>query len=193
MKCYKLTDANGCSYGGTQWGEGVTHTATSQGMEFCTPDLIHLYSHPLLAVLLNRIHANYEKPLLWEAKAEIVASDYGLKLGAKSVTTIRTIPLPQVTLEQRVTFGILAALEVYSAPAWTKWAQGWLDSSDRSRPTAGLAMCVVRAEAEAAAEAAASAAKAAAWAGKAQKPLDLVALAKTACGLQGTPEWPRCR
>jgi hypothetical protein len=36
MKLYKLTDEHGQTRGGTQWGEGVTHTATGTGTELCS-------------------------------------------------------------------------------------------------------------------------------------------------------------
>ena len=171
--CYKLTNASGKSHGETQWGENVTHVATGNGMAFCSPDLIHLYSHPLLAVFLNPIHANFNNPLLWEAEAEIVASDNGLKLGAKRVTTLRRIPLPTVTTEQRVRFAILCALAVYEETKFKKWAEGWLANTDRTAETAWATAMSARATAEAWATAMSARARAA-------KPLDLVALAQQA-------------
>mgnify|MGYP001579972072 CR=1 FL=1 len=159
MKVYMLTNSKGESYGGTQWREGVTH---------CSLDLIHLYEHPLLAVLLNPMYANFTNPILWEGEAEIVTNDNGLGLGAKEATTHQQIPLPRVTLEQRVTFGILCALEVYREKGWVKWAQGWLNGTNRSERTARAeerAAWVTEAASSAvsAAESAEAASSAAAW------------------------------
>jgi hypothetical protein len=90
----------------------------------------------LLAVFLNPIHAAFRKPRLWEAEGEIALNDKGLKVGCVTLTTVREIPLPTVTTEQRVRFGILCALEVCSEPSFVKWANAWLDGSDRSARSA---------------------------------------------------------
>ena len=106
---YKLTDDKNQTHGGTQWGKGVTHKAKGRGEELCTEDVIHAYKHPLLAVLLNPIHADFDKVRLWEAEGEIVIDD-GLKLGCKALTILKRIRVPKVTTEQRVRFAILCAL-----------------------------------------------------------------------------------
>ena len=67
MKLYKLTDGDGQTMSGTQWGPGVSHSGTGEG-ELCGPGWIHAYEHPLIAVLLNPIHANIQNPRLWEAE-----------------------------------------------------------------------------------------------------------------------------
>ena len=163
---YKLTDADGRTYGETQWGEGVTHTTDGEG-ELCGPGWLHAYTDPLLAVLLNPIHANVTSPRLWECEGEVGQSDHGLKVGCTSLTTTREIPLPVVTTEQRVRFAILCAWEVCEDSAWRVWATGWLDGSDRSKAAAeAAAECTAMAAAAWAAECAAMAAAAwaAAWA-----------------------------
>ena len=136
MIVYKLTDLKGRSYGGTQWGENVIHTATGKGLKFCSPDLIHAYAHPLLAVLLNPLHANFDALLLWEAEGEVVASDHGLKLGFKTLTILHSVAVPQVTTQQRVRFAILCALTRWTPPTWADWARKWLDGTDCSRESA---------------------------------------------------------
>lgn len=96
---YKLTDAEGNTHGGTHWGPGVTHEAPGSGRDFCSPDLIHFYNSPLLAVLLNPIHADFREPRLWECEVKgTVSSDLGLKFGAKSITTTRELPVPTLSL-----------------------------------------------------------------------------------------------
>ena len=126
---YKLTDENAQTFNATQWGENVTHTASGEG-DLCGPGWLHAYSDPLLAVLLNPIHANFEHPRLWECEATVGKDDHGLKLGCTSLTTLREIPLPQVTNEQRVRFGILCALAVKrpwkGRARWRRWAEAWL-------------------------------------------------------------------
>lgn len=199
---YKLTDKNGQTHGGCQWGEGVTHTAPGGG-ELCTKAWIHAYTDPLLAVLLNPIHGKFdpETMRLWECEGEVGITDHGLKVGCTSLTTIREVPAPQVSLEQRARFGILCAKEVYTESTWTGWADAWLDGSEFSRveATAPRATARVTATAWAAAawavtaseaaravvvaEAARAAAEAAAWAAEYQdKSIDLIALAHKAVG-----------
>lgn len=177
MKLYKLTDKQGQTRNDTQWGENVTHSGTGEG-EMCGPGYIHAYTDPVLAVMLNPIHANFSNPRLWEADGEVVKND-GLKIGCVSLTTLREIPLPAVTLEQRTRFGILCALEVYSEPSFVRWAERYLDGTDRSKDSAAEATrAATRAAwaawAEAAAWEAAKAARAA------SKNLDFAALARKA-------------
>jgi len=167
MKYYKLTDENGRTHNSTQWGEGVTHTATVKGKTLCTDEVIHVYASPLLASLLNPIHANFYRPRLWECECSRPVANDGTKLGVKSCTTLREIPLPVVTTEQRVRFAILCALKVYHAKEYVLWADGWLTGKDRARKAvyaAAHAADAVYAAARAAADAAHTAARAAAHA-----------------------------
>jgi len=162
---YKLTDQNGQTYGETQWGPGVTHTAPGTG-ELCTNGWIHAYTDPLLAVFLNPIHANFQSPRLWECEGEVGADDHGLKVGCISLTTLRELPLPEVALDQRVRFAILCAIRDYSEPRWLAWAEGWLSGADRTAAAAAGAWFAARAAATAWA-AAEEAAWAAVWAARA--------------------------
>ena len=137
MKGCKLTDLNGQTHGGMQWGENVTHRAEGDGTAFCSPDLIHFYSDPLLAVLHNPIHANFKEFLLWEVEAEEpVYNDHGLKYGAKAVTTIKVIPTPDIPLDAKVRYGILCGKVAYQESSWNEWADNWLSGKDRSFPAA---------------------------------------------------------
>ncbi|MDE1919068.1 MAG: hypothetical protein KGH96_23785 [Sphingomonadales bacterium] len=157
MKAYKLTDENGRTYGNTYWGPGVTHVASGAGY-LCGSGWIHVYSHPLLAAFLNPIHANFENPRLWECEVEGRSkNDCGLKQGWASVTTVREIPMPLITTQQRVRFGILCAYQVCNSTAWIRWAEGWLSGKDRSSNkalVAGNAAALTEAAAESAARAA---------------------------------------
>ena len=134
MKLYKLTDANAKTRGGTEWGPGVSHSGTGEG-ELCGPGWIHAYADPLLAVLFNPIHARFPRPRLWEAEGEVSKTD-GLKVGCRTVTTSREIPLPEITTAQKVAFAILAVKEVCDDPAWNAWADRWLSGEDRSESAA---------------------------------------------------------
>jgi cobalamin biosynthesis Mg chelatase CobN len=104
----------------------------------CSDHWLHAYTHPLLAVLMNPVHAGFANPVLWEAEGEIGIDD-GLKVGCTKVTTLRIIDLPSITTEQRVRFGIYCAQEVCDLPAWREWADRWLSGEDRTELAAAAA------------------------------------------------------
>ena len=159
---YKLTDSCGKTRNDTQWGPGVSHSGTGEG-ELCGPGWIHAYEHPLVAVLMNPIHANFKNPRLWEAEGEIAIRDGQIKCGCKTLTTVREIPLPKITTEMRVRFAILCAKEVYACLSWNAWADRWLSGEDRTQAARARAARTARAAWVAAAEAAAAKAASAAY------------------------------
>lgn len=186
-KYYKLTDEHDRTYGGCQWGENVTVETSGEG-DLCDPGWTHWYTDPLLAVLLNPIHGDYDLTTahLWESPEDQVAEkfDHGLKVGCKRGTTVRRIQMPEVTMTQKVAFGILASLEVYKVPDYVAWATAWLSGEDRSVEAVEAAWAAWAAGAAGVAGVAGVAreAREAAWAAKAAwaAELDLVALARKA-------------
>ena len=172
---YKLTDEHDQTSGGCQWGENVEVRTHGKGT-LCSPGWTHWYTDPLLAVLLNPLHGAFDLATahLWEGEGEVGATD-GLKVGCAVARTIHRVPLPAVTSEQRVRFGIGCAWILCSGDRWRAWARGWLREDDRTSATAAAAAAAartprpaLRAAAEAAWAAAqaeaATAAQAAAWA-----------------------------
>lgn len=133
---YKLTDQENKTFNNTKWGNGVTHESDGSG-ELCSPGWLHYYHSPLLAVLLNPIHADIPNPKLWECKAEgRHKDDYGLKGGCTKLTTLHEIAIPKISTEQSVKFAILCTKEVYKGEAWNAWADEWLSGKDRSKESA---------------------------------------------------------
>ena len=138
MKLYKLTDKDGCTRNGTQWGPGVRHEAPGEGW-LCTESWIHAYEHPLLAVLHDSIHGEFgAAACLWECETDDQEPlrDGQMKIGVRSLTTLREIPLPMITTEQRMRYAILCARQVCNDPEWVAWADAWLDGSDRTEQAA---------------------------------------------------------
>lgn len=125
---YKLTDINGQTRNNTQWGEGITNCAKYGKGELCSEYYVHAYTHPLLAVFFNPIHAQIENPRLWEAKGRIVKRNHGREMGCKSLTTICEIPCPTITPEQHMRFGMLGALKVCTNSVFIAWAKKWLNN-----------------------------------------------------------------
>ena len=171
MKKYKLTDQNLQTYNGFQCELGVKKTTSGEG-NLCSPGWLHYYHSPLLAVLLNPIHANIKSPRLFEIKAEGKhLDDNGLKGGCTEMTLVKELKLPAVTLAQKIAFGILCAKEVEKDVAWNLWADKWLSGEDRSKDAAA-AYAAYAARAACAADAA--------YAAYAEKKLDLKKIAKKA-------------
>jgi hypothetical protein len=161
---YKLTDQNSQTQNNTTWGPNVTHTAKGENPLLCSAGLIHAYEDPVIAVLLNPIHGNFENPILWTAIGEgELIRDGQLKCGCKTLTTIEQINLPEVTTIQRIAFGILCALEVEKDSTFVKWANSWLAGSNRSKESAAYASWSAADAAARYAVYAANAARYAAW------------------------------
>ena len=143
MMLYKLPNNHGKTQNDSQWGPGVSHSGTGEG-GLCGPGWIHAYEHPLIAVLMNPMQADFKNPRLWEAEGEVGLRDGQLKCGCKTLTTIREIPLPEITTEMRVRFGILCAKEVHECSTWNAWADKWLSGEDRSAASAYEAWALAR-------------------------------------------------
>ena len=137
MKAYKLTDKDDRTYGGCQWGKNVTHKASGKG-GLCTSGWIHYYSDPVLALFLDPLHGNFGATAhLWEVEVSgETKDDRGLKFGAMELTTVRRLRKKRITTEHRIRFAILCAQEVCHGKAWNKWADAWLDGTDRTRVSA---------------------------------------------------------
>ncbi len=133
---YKLTDQKNQTHDGCQWGENITHEITKPGATLCTDEVIHFYAHPGLAVFMNSHHANIYNPRLWECEVEnVVANDY-TKSGCKKLTTLKRLPVPKLSTEQRIEIAIRIARLVYFEEKWTKWADDWITGEDRSATSA---------------------------------------------------------
>ena len=159
MNC-KLTDANDRTKGGLQWGPGVTHSVDWGGKR-CEAGCLHYYAHPLLAGFFDPAHANFGPDAhLWSCEPSGQMVTDGTKSGCETLTTIERIELPAWTTEQRVQLAVRLSLRVYSRPDYVRWANAWLDGSDRSATSES-------AWAAWAAESAARAAAESAWAARA--------------------------
>ena len=160
---YKLTDENGCTRNGMQWGPGVSHRAEGEESRLCTSGCIHFYRDERLAVLMNPIHADFARPRMWECEAEGEIIHDPLKSGARQVKTVREIPVMEITVEQAVRFALLCSLELADCPAeFRAWAGQWLSGDDRTADSARAAAADAAHAAAAAAYASAAAAYAAA-------------------------------
>jgi len=132
-KCFKLTRPDRTTYNGYRWATLRWHETSGEG-GLCGLGWLHAYTDPLLAVLLNPIHANLHKFVLWEARgAGERKDDRGLKVGYSRMRLIKKLPVPMITLEQMVRFAVFCSLEVYNEQPYVAWANQWLqERADRS-------------------------------------------------------------
>lgn len=136
---YKLTDQNMRTYEGYQWRLNKLHKTSGEG-NLCGPGWLHFYSDPLLAVLLNPIHASIDNPRLFQAGVSGKhKDDNGLKEGWSEAKLIKELDVPVISLNQRIVFGILCAKKVCNDKDWNDWADKWLSREDRSRDAADYA------------------------------------------------------
>ena len=200
---YKLVDQDLYSrrgeVGETRWGIGETVHPTGEGCEPCGPGVLHDYADPLLAVAMNPAHANIKNPRMLVLEHEVSPEGDGRKRWTThSVQVLREEPLPEITANARVRWGILCAQSVLPdeawAASWRDWAEAWLSGKDRSSSAAwaaageageageaDAAMLAGAGAARAAMLAAAGAAQKTAWAAaRSGKDLDLLALLKQA-------------
>ena len=182
---YKLTNQNMQTYHEFQWELGKKYVIENDKDALCGGGFFHFYCHPLLAILHNPIHIQLSNPRLFKAKVSGKnKTDGQLKEGWKKATLIEEIPIPEITIKQKIRYGILCVLEVYNENSFVEWANNWLSGKDRSRAAARASAdaAVAAAQGTAAAAAAAYAAAAAA----AQGTEAAAAAAYAAAAAQGT-------
>ena len=149
MIYYKATDPQGRTRGGMDWTvPGTVNEATGRGTELCTDGVLHVYRTPEQAAFMIPVHVlNYTR--LFEVEVPEIVADDGAKCGCKRATVIREVPMPVLTIEQRVGIAIRVSLLVYSEPGYVRWAEGWLSGKDRSADAAYAAHAAYAADAAA--------------------------------------------
>ena len=158
MTAYKLTDQDcytrrGMS-GETFWKLGVRHEITDTGTRLCTNQVFHFYPSAAMAAFANPIGAQIVNPRCFEVEVEDVVNRDSIKGGCKAITRGQEVPVPVLTLEQRIEIGIRCALTVYKDPGFQSWANAWLCGEDRTAKAAADAPSYAAYAANAAADAA---------------------------------------
>jgi hypothetical protein len=80
---------------------------------------------------------------LFEIEIDAIVNTDGLKYASKSQTLIKELIVPEISLEQRIEFGIRVVKLVCKDTKWNNWADNWLDKSDRTRESAHVAYTYV--------------------------------------------------
>ena len=145
---YKLTTQEVTTHGGFTWEDGKWYRIpdADRGQGICSKSYFHCYDDPLLAIFLNPAHADIHNPRLWHVNVEgHRVTERGLKFGFTMMRLAAELPVPQVTVEQRIAFAILCARQAenveYARPEatprarqiWNRWAENWLNDANRSQ------------------------------------------------------------
>ncbi len=149
MKVYKLTNQDMQTHGGCQWTLGKTKKTDGKG-DLCGPGWLHAYEDKRLAMLVNPIHAMIKTPRMLMAVGSGESIMEPLKCGFTKLKPYREIRLPRFTLDQRVYFAILCALEVAEDESFSAWANNWISGQNRSHKTARATAAAMAARAMAA-------------------------------------------
>src|SRR3970040_1858830 len=98
---YKLTDENGQTYGGTSWVVGRTNAIPvfDQHPVLCTSGVFHAYHDPLVAVLVNPIHADIRNPRMFQVECSEIVVDDRLKCGTYKMRPVRELDVPRPTVQ----------------------------------------------------------------------------------------------
>jgi hypothetical protein len=139
MKYYKLLTQDLTSHSNTKWEIGTPITVQKEGNKMCSDQVLHCYNHPLLAVILNPIHANIKNPKLFEISVDKIVNSDSLKFASKSQTLVKEITLPEISLEHKIQFAIKVAKLTCKNEKWNLWADSWLSGEDRSKESADAA------------------------------------------------------
>jgi hypothetical protein len=86
-------------------------------------------------VLRNPCDAQFKNPQCWLFEPEGESLIESLKCGFQAGTTVKRVPLPRFTTNQKVVFAILCAKaspDWQGKAAWNTWADKWLSGEDRT-------------------------------------------------------------
>ena len=143
---YKLTDQNMQTYNRFQWKLDKVYEIDidlrNKNMPLCFSSWFHVYSHPLVAVLMNPIHAMFKNPRLFKCSCSgYHQTDDGLKEGFTKVKLLKELEIPEITLTQKAAFGILCAKKVCKEKKWNEWADRWLKGKNGFWDTTDIIYC----------------------------------------------------
>lgn len=133
MRKYILTDPNGLTPKGQKLQPGKFIEAAHQSKDLLSRIGDCCCDDPLVAVLISPLSAN-PGCRLFQINCWKVGVD---PQQAQTYTVVKEIkPVPQVSLEQKISFALLVMMAVYKNKEYAKWAEGWLAGRDRSLETA---------------------------------------------------------
>jgi hypothetical protein len=116
---YKLTDSEGFTrrycHNETKWSVGCTNEVLLEGNCLCSPEVLHAYINPYIAVILNSTHAAFDLSTarMFKAIGVVVAEEGQLKVGVKKLTITEEMSIPKITTEQKDEICIKFMLQLF--------------------------------------------------------------------------------
>ena len=133
---YKLTDSEMKTHKGFQWELGKWYETTGK-WSLCSPGWLHFYNDPLVGMFMNPIHGNIQNPRLFrvEVKGKFLDNSR-VKCGYTKARLLEELPVPEISMVQKIRFAILCAKKVYKNKKWNEWANNWLSGKNRTKKSA---------------------------------------------------------
>ena len=132
MRKYILTDADGITTLGHKLEPGKLIQDTRQKVDLMSKLVGCGSDTPLLATLISSLPA--EQARLFQVNCWTVSADP--RQPSSYTVTKEVRPVPPVTLEHKLTFSLQVFVALGSDRDFKRWAQSWLDETDRSPETA---------------------------------------------------------
>lgn len=104
---------------------------------------------PLVAALTHPDDVDGDHCKMFEVQRWKVSVD---QTNPEAYTVVKEVPVPTVTIGQKVAFAVATMHEIYHDTDFQKWAKGWLSGTDRSLETAKVCREATEKEIEAAKE-----------------------------------------
>lgn len=124
MQKYLLTDVNGRSRRGTIIEANCANPNRQFGGDVVSRNIWECADTPLLAVMVNPLHAECVLPRLFEIR--------GFGQEQNKIDRIREIGLPKVLPEQKLAFAMYCVRSLAPDDAFAAWVERWLANIDRS-------------------------------------------------------------
>ncbi|MEE8388533.1 MAG: hypothetical protein V3R65_08150 [Acidiferrobacterales bacterium] len=124
MRKYLLADVNGRSRRGTTIEVNYTNGKRQFGGDVVSRNIWECADTPLLAVMINPLHAECVCPRLFEIR--------GFGQEQNEIHRIREIGLPKVLAEQKLAFAMYCVHSLAPDDAFAAWVERWLANVDRS-------------------------------------------------------------
>ncbi len=134
MQKYLLTDVNGRSRRGTTIDTKRTNGKRQFGGDVVSQNIWECADTPLLAVMINPLHAECVLPRLFEIRGEFGQQQ-------NTIHRIREIGLPKALPEQKLAFAMYCVRSLAPDDAFAAWADRWLANIDRSMVGVHLVRC----------------------------------------------------
>lgn len=123
---YLATNNENKIWTGQTWGKDISHYESNYNYQFC------VYQSPLVASFMSVCYEGLEEPKLWSCIGETNTGNDSMRLKFMKVTTVAEEPIKHPTLEQRITFGILASLSLVNFLPFVNWSKSLLNGKEFS-------------------------------------------------------------